>query len=73
MRWPWRWARLHYNETANDFGAEMHQGARILAVADAYDSLVNRQSYREANSHVQAIDILSRGAGSRFDGNVVSA
>jgi diguanylate cyclase (GGDEF)-like protein len=63
----------HYNEAANDFGAEMHQGARILAVADAYESLVNRQSYRDAHSHAQAMDILSRGAGSRFDGNVISA
>jgi diguanylate cyclase (GGDEF)-like protein len=63
----------HYNEAADELGTEMHQGARILAVADAYESLVNRQSYRDANSHVQALDILSRGAGSRFDGNVISA
>jgi len=63
----------HYNESANELGVEMLQGARILAVADAYESLVNRQSYRDANSHVQAMDILARGAGSRFDGNVISA
>lgn len=69
-------AQEHYGGSAtesNVIGAEIHQGARILAVADAYESLVNRQAFREAHSHVQAMDILSRGAGSRFDGNVISA
>jgi len=69
-------AQYHFNGATNDFeviGAEIHQGARILAVADAYESLVNQQSFRSAYSHSQAIDILSRGGGSRFDGNVVSA
>lgn len=69
-------AQEHYGGSATEscaIGSEIHQGARILAVADAYDSLVNRQAFREANSHDQAMDILSRGAGSRFDGNVISA
>lgn len=69
-------AQDHYGGSATEsaaIGSEIHQGSRILAVADAYESLVNRQAYREAHSHAQAMDILSRGAGSRFDGNVISA
>lgn len=65
----------HYGAASDlsGVGSEMHQGARILAVVDAYDSLVNQQSFRDAHSHEKAMDILARGAGSRFDGNVVSA
>ncbi|MFP6765216.1 MAG: diguanylate cyclase, partial [Planctomycetaceae bacterium] len=69
-------SQYHFNGATSDFeviGAEIHQGARILAVADAYESLVNHQAFREAYPHTQAIDILSRGGGSRFDGNVISA
>ena len=53
--------------------SDVRQGARVLAVADAYDSLVHAQSFRAAMSHEQAMKILNEGAGSRFDGNVVAA
>ena len=52
---------------------DVRQGARVLAVADAYDSLVHAQSFRAAMTHDQAMQILNEGAGSRFDGNVVAA
>ena len=52
---------------------DVQQGARVLKVADAYDSLVHAQSYRAAMTHEQAMAILNEGAGSRFDGNVVAA
>lgn len=54
-------------------GSEMSLGARILAVADAYDSLTNDQAFRAAKTHDDAMEILLDGAGSRFDGNVVAA
>lgn len=54
-------------------GREMALGARILAVADAYDSLTNDQAFRAAKSHRDAMVVLEEGAGSRFDGNVVAA
>ncbi len=66
----------HYNGATHDFsaiGSDVHQGARILAVADAYDSLVTSQVFREALSHEEAMDVLQRGAGSQYDGNVISA
>jgi len=66
----------HYNGATHDFsviGSDVHQGARILAVADAYDSLVTSQVFRDALGHDEAVDVLQRGAGSQYDGNVLSA
>jgi diguanylate cyclase (GGDEF)-like protein/PAS domain S-box-containing protein len=69
-------SQYHYNGATHNFsaiGSDVHQGARILAVADAYDSLVTSQVFREALSHDEAMDVLQRGAGSQYDGNVISA
>jgi len=55
------------------FGSEIPLGARILAVADAYDSLSTEQTYRSAKQHEEIIKILRDGAGKQFDGNVVHA
>jgi len=55
------------------FGSEIPLGARILAVADAYDSLSTEQTYRSAKRHEEIIKILRDGAGKQFDGNVVHA
>jgi diguanylate cyclase (GGDEF)-like protein/PAS domain S-box-containing protein/putative nucleotidyltransferase with HDIG domain len=49
------------------------QGARILAVADAYDSLRTDQAYRSGKSHPEIMKILMDSSGTQFDGNVVSA
>ncbi len=67
---------LHFNGASHGFtavGSEVHLGARILTVVDAYDSLVTPQVFRNKYSHQEAMDILHRGAGSQFDGNVISA
>jgi len=67
---------LHFNGASHGFsavGSEVHLGARILAVVDAYDSLVTPQVFRDKYTHTEAMDILHRGAGSQFDGNVISA
>lgn len=50
-----------------------HLGARILSVADAYDSLRTEQVYRRAKSHDEALKILLENAGARFDANIVTA
>ena len=54
-------------------GEDMHLGARILAVADAYDSLSNDQVFREGKPHEQVMEVLRGDAGTKFDGNVVDA
>jgi diguanylate cyclase (GGDEF)-like protein len=51
----------------------VHQGARILAVADAYDSMNNDQVFRKRMSHEQIMRVLNNQAGKRFDRNLVHA
>ena len=48
-------------------------GARIVAVADAYDSIVSDRPYRAGRSHWQALEILQQGSGRQFDPKVVEA
>lgn len=51
----------------------MNQGARILTVADAYDSISRDQAHRRGRSHPEVMAELRKGAGTQFDGNVVAA
>lgn len=46
-------------------------GPRILAVADAYDSLSSPKSYRRGMTHDEVLKILTEQSGSRYDGNVI--
>lgn len=48
-------------------------GARIIAVADVYDALVNHRCYKVSNSPKEAIELLRRKCGTEFDSDVVSA
>lgn len=52
---------------------EVHMGARILAVADAYESLCTEKVYRGAKSHEEILQILMSESNKQFDGNVVSS
>ncbi len=54
-------------------GNETPMGARILTIADAYDSLRTEQVYRPGKSHVDVMAILEEHSGTQFDGNIVSA
>ncbi len=69
-------AHSHYHGTIGEhrrIAANVCQGARILAVADAYDSLSNDKAYREAKPHHEVMDVLREAAGTQFDGNVIHA
>jgi len=69
-------SHTHYGSETGGYqrsGSSIHQGARILAVADAYDSLATDQVYREGKPHDEIMKTLNQGAGTRFDGIVVSA
>jgi putative nucleotidyltransferase with HDIG domain len=48
-------------------------GARIIAVADAYDALVSQRSYTDPVTHDEANAELVRCAGTQFDPDVVRA
>lgn len=48
-------------------------GARIFAVADAYDALTSDRPYRRGRSHEEAVAEIVRCSGSHFDPAVVEA
>jgi diguanylate cyclase (GGDEF)-like protein/putative nucleotidyltransferase with HDIG domain/PAS domain S-box-containing protein len=54
-------------------GGTVPIGARIIAVADAYDSLRSAHIYREGKPHAEAMARLSQRAGTQYDGNIISA
>src|SRR5215212_6223225 len=48
-------------------------GARIIAVADTFDSMTSARPYRRASSHKHAIDVLAAESGARLDPRAVAA
>jgi putative nucleotidyltransferase with HDIG domain len=54
-------------------GDEIPLEARIVSVADVYDSLTSDRPYRKAMSPFDAKDIIAKGAGTEFDPHVVDA
>jgi len=54
-------------------GDQIPLEARIITVADVYDSLTSDRPYRKAMSPFEAKDILAKGAGTEFDPTVIEA
>ena len=54
-------------------GEEISLGARVVAVADAYEVMTSARSYREAMSPAEARKELARSAGTHFDPHIVRA
>lgn len=54
-------------------GEEIPLFARIIAVADVYESLTGKRSYRKPIRPMEAIEYIMAGVGSSFDYNVVQA
>lgn len=48
-------------------GEEIHEAARIVCLAENYDSMTHARSYRHRMTHPQAVAYLSNNAGSQFD------
>jgi HD domain len=54
-------------------GHEIPEFARVIAVADAFDSMTSTRSYRAAKSIDLAVGELRKGAGTQFDPLIVEA
>ncbi len=54
-------------------GHEIPEFARIIAVADAFDSMTSTRSYREAKGLHEAVAELRKGANTQFDPLIVDA
>jgi len=77
---PWGDTILHHHERWDGAGYPLglsgegiNLGARIVAVADAYDAMTARRSYQPAKSPREALRELGRCAGTQFDPAVVRA
>lgn len=66
-----RWDGEGYPEGLS--GHEIPFGARIIAVAEAYDVLVSATNWSEAMTEQEAAEELRRCAGTQFDPDVVEA
>lgn len=54
-------------------GEEIPIGARIISVADAYDALTSKRSYRAAYTKKHALQIIKKASGSIYDPKVIAA
>ena len=54
-------------------GEDIPLSARIMAVADVFDALVSKRSYKDPFPFEKAMDIIREGAGSHFDPHVAEA
>jgi len=66
----------HYAETSKTeglHGEDIPLGARVVAVADAYDAIVTDRPYRRGRTPQEALAIIHEGSGSQFDPEVVDA
>jgi HD superfamily phosphohydrolase YqeK len=54
-------------------GDEIPEFAKIIAVADAFDSMTSTRSYRKARAIGEAVEELRKNAGTQFDPKIVEA
>jgi putative two-component system response regulator len=54
-------------------GEDIPLEARIISVADVYDSITSDRPYRKAMSLFEARDVIAKGSGTDFDPRVVNA
>ncbi len=64
-----RWDGMGYPDGLS--GEAIPLGARILAIADAFEAMTSQRSYQHRRTPIQAIEELCRGAGTQFDAQLV--
>ena len=63
-----RWDGKGYPEGLK--GEEIPLSARIMTIADVFDALVSRRSYKEPFPFDKAMEIIKEGEGTQFDPNI---
>ena len=53
-------------------GEEIPLSARVMAVADVFDALVSKRSYKEPFTFEKAMGIITEGAGTQFDPTIAA-
>jgi putative nucleotidyltransferase with HDIG domain len=66
-----RWDGAGY--PANRVGADVPEGARLLAVVDAFDAMTSTRPYRRALPIFHALAEIERCAGTQFDPEIANA
>lgn len=66
-----RWDGTGYPEGLR--GADIPLAGRLVALVDAYDTIVSGRLYRESASHEEAVAFITAGKGTQFDPDVVDA
>jgi PAS domain S-box-containing protein len=66
-----RWDGTGYPEGKK--GQDIPLSARIVALADVYDALTSKRSYKDALSHEEAAKIIAAERGTHFDPQIVDA
>ena len=66
-----KWNGMGYPEGLK--GEEIPLSARIMAVADVFDALVSKRSYKDGFPFEKAMAIIEEGSGNHFDPNVAGA
>jgi len=52
-------------------GEEIPLLGRVMAIADVYDALVSKRTYKEAYSHDESVEIIAENKGLHFDPHIV--
>ncbi len=52
-------------------GGQIPMGARIIAIADAYDTITSERTYKKARTAEEAFQELDRCGGAQFDPELV--
>ncbi len=66
-----RWDGTGYPEKLS--GENIPLCARIMAIADVYDALSSKRTYKEAFPHKKCVEIIVEGRGTQFDPSMVDA
>lgn len=64
-----RWDGKGYPEGLK--GRDIPLCARIMAIADVYDALSSKRTYKDAFPHAKCIEIIKEGRGTQFDATLV--